>query len=120
MKQVLRQTTDKLDEMMRDSDSKFSSKRAVGIVAFIMVIATWVANLFFQLMIQDVVFNGLIYIVGIALTTSVAEKFTKANMLRAKNHVDNFMGKNNNDVTIDTDIDVNVTTSNKPTRKLIK
>lgn len=116
---MLKQATERLDEMMKDSDSKFSSKRAIGVIAFIMVIATWVANLFFQLMIQDVIFNGLIYIVGIALTTAVAEKFTKANMLRAKNHVDKFMKKDSNDTYIDTDISVDVRTSSKPTRELV-
>lgn len=116
---ILKEATKRLDAMMHDSDSKFSSKRAIGVLTFIMVVVTWVANLFFDYSIQDVVFNGLIYIVGIALTTTVAEKFTKANMLRAKKHVDDFMKKDEGDTYIDTDVDINVTTNKKPTRTIV-
>ena len=115
---ILDQTKDKLSEMMKDSDDKLSSKRAIGVIAFILVISTWVANLFFNYTIQIGVFDGLIYIVGIALTTSVAEKFTRANMIRAKKHLVKFKDDENSNA-YETDIQINATATTKPTRKIV-
>lgn len=115
---ILNQVKDNLSEMIKDSDSKISSKRAIGIIAFILVITTWVANLFFDYIIQPDIFDGLIYIVAIALTTSVAEKFTKANMIRAKKHLVSFKGDDTNQA-YETDIQINATAKTKPTRKII-
>ena len=64
------------NQLFFDSDGKLSSKRAIAFMTFIMIVITWISSLFFKMTIQNVVFDGLIYIIGISLTTVVAEKFS--------------------------------------------
>lgn len=95
MKKMLEQIKKPLEEMMMDSDDKISSKRAVGVIALLIMIITWVANLWYNMTIDNFIFDGFLYIVIIALSTSVAEKFTRSNLEKTKSKVNNWRNKDN-------------------------
>ena len=40
-------------KQMLSSDAKISSKRFIGFASFVMLIASWVANTFFQFEVKD-------------------------------------------------------------------
>ena len=60
---------------MLSSDAKISSKRFIGFASFVMLIASWVANTFWQLEIKDIILENFMYITVIGLGVTAAEKF---------------------------------------------
>lgn len=67
-------------KMLTDVDGDISSKRTIGMVFSLAVLITWASNLWYSMPIEKFIFDGLLTIIGIALATTAAEKFsTKSN-----------------------------------------
>ena len=64
-------------KQMLSSDAKISSKRFIGFASFVMLIASWVANTFFQYDIKDQIIENFMYICVVGLGVTAAEKFGK-------------------------------------------
>ena len=60
---------------MLSSDAKISSKRFIGFASFVMLIASWVANTFWQYEVKDMILENFMYITVIGLGVTAAEKF---------------------------------------------
>ena len=65
-----------LTQMLSD-DAKISSKRFIGFASFIMLVASWVANTFFQYEIKDQILENFMYVTVVGLGVTAAEKFGK-------------------------------------------
>ena len=63
-------------QMLSDND-KISSKRLIGFSSFIMLIASWIANTFFNFQVKDQIVECFMYITVVGLGVTVAEKFSK-------------------------------------------
>jgi general stress protein CsbA len=61
--------------MMADGNGNPSSKRWVAVVATILIVIGYIANLFWDYTIEEFIFNGVMYIVIGALGITGAEKF---------------------------------------------
>ena len=59
---------------MLSSDAKISSKRFIGFASFVMLIASWVVNTFWQFEVKDIILENFMYITVIGLGNP-AEKF---------------------------------------------
>ena len=59
------------------TDEGISSKRAVTLLAFILCTIAFIANLFFNLTIDEKIFEGMMYIAIAGLGFTASEKFTK-------------------------------------------
>ena len=62
-------------KQMLSSDAKISSKRFIGFASFVMLIASWVANTFWQFEVKDIILENFMYITVIGLGVTAAEKF---------------------------------------------
>jgi hypothetical protein len=66
-----------LSGMLSDSiDGSLSSKRVVTLSAFLLCATAFIANLFFQLKIDQFIFDSMAYIAMAGLGATVAEKFS--------------------------------------------
>ena len=65
-----------ITQMLSDND-KISSKRFIGLSSFIMLIASWIANTFFEFQVKDQIVECFMYITVVGLGVTVAEKFSK-------------------------------------------
>jgi hypothetical protein len=72
-------------EMISDVDGDVSSKRIIGFVFTTAVLITWYLNLIYAKPIEQFIFDGLLYIIGIALATTAAEKFSRKNNTEQSN-----------------------------------
>ena len=63
-------------QMLSDKD-KISSKRLIGFSSFIMLIASWIANTFFEFQVKDLIVECFMYITVVGLGVTVAEKFSR-------------------------------------------
>jgi hypothetical protein len=61
-------------QMLSDKD-KISSKRFIGFSSFVMLIASWIANTFFEFQVKDQIVECFMYITVVGLGVTVAEKF---------------------------------------------
>jgi hypothetical protein len=59
------------------TDEGISSKRVVTLLAFILCTIAFIANLFWNLSIDDKIFEGMMYIAIAGLGFTASEKFTK-------------------------------------------
>ena len=62
---------------MLSSDAKISSKRAIGFASFVMLIASWVANTFWQFEVKDIILENFMYITIVGLGVTASEKFSR-------------------------------------------
>ena len=65
-----------LTQMLSD-DAKISSKRFIGFASFTMLVASWVANTFFQYEVKDQILENFMYVTVVGLGVTAAEKFGK-------------------------------------------
>ena len=63
--------------MLSDVDGQTSSKRFITLVAFALLAIAFVCNIFFEIPLQEFVFDGMMYLVCVGLGVTVAEKFSK-------------------------------------------
>ena len=62
---------------MLSSEAKVSSKRFIGFMAFVMLIASWGADTFWAFEVKDKILDGFMYISVVGLGVTAAEKFGK-------------------------------------------
>lgn len=66
-----------ITSMLQDgSNASVSSKRVVTLAAFILCAVAFIANLFYNLKIEQFIFETMAYIAMVGLGTTVAEKFS--------------------------------------------
>ena len=65
-----------ITQMLSD-DAKVSSKRFIGFSSFVMLIASWTANTFFEFQVKDQIVECFMYITVVGLGVTVAEKFSR-------------------------------------------
>lgn len=64
------------NSILSDVDGQQSSKRFITLIAFALLAIAFTANIFFEIPLQEFVFNGMMYLVCVGLGVTVAEKFT--------------------------------------------
>lgn len=62
---------------MLSSEAKVSSKRFIGFMAFVMLIASWGADTFWTFEVKDKILDCFMYISVVGLGVTAAEKFGK-------------------------------------------
>ena len=62
---------------MLSYNAKVSSKRFIGFSSFVMLIASWIANTFFEFQVKDQIVECFMYITVVGLGVTVAEKFSR-------------------------------------------
>lgn len=72
-------------EMLSDVDGDVSSKRIIGFIFTTAVLITWYLNLIYNKPIEQFIFDGLLYIIGISLATTAAEKFSRKKDIEKNN-----------------------------------
>ena len=65
-----------ITQMLSD-DAKVSSKRFIGFSSFVMLVASWTANTFFEFQVKDQIVECFMYITVVGLGVTVAEKFSR-------------------------------------------
>lgn|GEM_PF-1487781 len=78
MKNFLEALLKNLREIFSDVDGDLSSKRLITFLGFLVMIITWVCNLWFGMIILDYIFDGFLYLVVVGLGVTATEKFTDA------------------------------------------
>lgn len=63
------------NSVLSDVDGQKSSKRLITLVAFSLLAIAFMANIFFEIPLQEFVFNGMMYLVCVGLGVTCAEKF---------------------------------------------
>ena len=61
--------------MMSDVDGQTSSKRFITLIAFALLSTAFICNIFFEIPLQEFVFDGMMYLVCVGLGVTCAEKF---------------------------------------------
>lgn len=64
-----------IGKILSDADGFPSSKRWISLVAFLMVIGSWVMDVFYGMTSTDYIFNALIFLIVGCLGITGAEKF---------------------------------------------
>jgi|TARA_R110000824_G_scaffold6062_14_gene27887 hypothetical protein len=62
---------------MLSSEAKISSKRFIGFMAFVMLIASWTADTFWAFEVKEKILDCFMYITVVGLGVTAAEKFGK-------------------------------------------
>ena len=61
--------------ILSDVDGQQSSKRFITLIAFALLATAFTANIFFEIPLQEFVFDGMMYLVCVGLGVTCAEKF---------------------------------------------
>ena len=72
-------------QMISDIDGEVSSKRVIGFIFTFAILITWASNLWYGKSVEQFIFDGLLYIIGISLATTVAEKFSRKKNVEENN-----------------------------------
>ena len=64
-------------KMLSDVDGQTSSKRFITLVAFSLLATAFICNIFFEIPLQEFVFDGMMYLVAAGLGFTTLEKFSK-------------------------------------------
>jgi hypothetical protein len=62
---------------MLSSEAKVSSKRFIGFMAFVMLMASWTADTFWTFEVKEKILDCFMYITVVGLGVTAAEKFGK-------------------------------------------
>lgn len=66
-----------IKEMFNDIDGTVSSKRVFTAASVIILIASWVLDVFWKLSVSDYIFDGFLYVVAAGVLGISAEKFVR-------------------------------------------
>jgi len=77
----------KIKETLQGENGEFSSKRVIAFIAFILLSAAFVVDLFYELDIDPELINAMVWIIGVGLGITGAEKFSKHRRVGANNHI---------------------------------
>jgi hypothetical protein len=63
--------------LLSDVDGQTSSKRFITLIAFTLLAIAFIANIFFEIPLQEFIFDGMMYLVAAGLGFTTLEKFSK-------------------------------------------
>ena len=63
--------------LLSDVDGQTSSKRFITLIAFTLLSIAFIVNIFFEIPLQEFIFDGMMYLVCVGLGVTCAEKFSK-------------------------------------------
>tara|TARA_B100001287_G_C22658236_1_gene518942 strand:- start:871 stop:1122 length:252 start_codon:yes stop_codon:yes gene_type:complete len=66
-----------LAKILTDVDGQPSSKRLVTLIAFVLISAAFVANIFTEIPLKEYMFEGMLWLAGAGLGFSTVEKFSR-------------------------------------------
>ena len=66
-----------LAKILTDVDGQPSSKRLVTLIAFVLISAAFVANIFVEIPLKEYMFEGMLWLAGAGLGFSTVEKFSR-------------------------------------------
>lgn len=80
----------KFVEFFKDIDDELSSKRLITFLSFLVMVITWIIDLFTNLSVTENVFDGFLWLTAFGLGTVVAEKFShrKVNITKEDSDID--------------------------------
>ena len=77
MIKLMTRIKDYFKEILGDNEGKASSKRLITMIAFVLLSIAFLANIFWEIKLQEFIFDGMMYLVCVGLGVTVAEKFSK-------------------------------------------
>jgi hypothetical protein len=66
-----------LEKILTDVDGQPSSKRLVTLIAFVLISAAFIANIFVEIPLKEYMFEGMLWLAGAGLGFSTVEKFSR-------------------------------------------
>ena len=66
-----------LTKILTDVDGQPSSKRLVTLIAFVLISAAFIANIFVEIPLKEYMFEGMLWLAGAGLGFSTVEKFSR-------------------------------------------
>ena len=63
--------------LLSDVDGQTSSKRFITLIAFVLLAIAFISNIFFEIPLQEFIFDGMMYLVAAGLGFTTLEKFSK-------------------------------------------
>lgn len=66
-----------LAKILTDVDGQPSSKRLVTLIAFVLISAAFIANIFVEIPLKEYMFEGMLWLAGAGLGFSTVEKFSR-------------------------------------------
>ena len=63
--------------LLSDVDGQKSSKRFITLIAFKLLAIAFIDNIFFEIPLQEFIFDGMMYLVAAGLGFTTLEKFSK-------------------------------------------
>ena len=67
----------KIKECVKGGDNKISSKRVVSILSFVLIAIAFVSNLFWNIKIDEHIYDGMLWVTIGGLGFVATEKFSK-------------------------------------------
>ena len=67
MIKLMTRIKDYFKEILGDNDGKASSKRLITMVAFVLLSIAFLANIFWEIKLQEFIFDGMMYLVCVGL-----------------------------------------------------
>lgn len=64
-------------KLLSDIDGQTSSKRFITLIAFVLLAIAFISNIFFEIPLQEFIFDGMMYLVAAGLGFTTLEKFSK-------------------------------------------
>jgi hypothetical protein len=66
-----------INNMFKDDNGNVSSKRFITFCCFILILVGFLSNLYFDYVVEEFIFESVMYIVLIGLGAAAAEKFQR-------------------------------------------
>lgn len=66
-----------MKSMVSDVDGHISSKRTITLLAFFCVMLAFLVNVFWQVKLEEFIFDGMLYLTAAGLGFSTMEKFSR-------------------------------------------
>ena len=77
LKTTMSKIKDFFHRLLSDVDGQTSSKRFITLIAFVLLAIAFISNIFFEIPLQEFIFDGMMYLVAAGLGFTTLEKFSK-------------------------------------------
>ena len=77
IKTTMSKIKDFFHRLLSDVDGQTSSKRFITLIAFVLLAIAFISNIFFEIPLQEFIFDGMMYLVAAGLGFTTLEKFSK-------------------------------------------
>ena len=67
-----------MKSMISDVDGQISSKRMITLLSFFCVMVAFLVNVFYQVKLEEFIFDGMLYLTAAGLGFSTVEKFSRS------------------------------------------